>query len=161
MSQMSQMGPMGQTGPMGRMGETGPMGRMGEMGPMTEQKARRALTALDVVSLAVGTIGALNWGLSGAANFNLVRRIFGRGSILERAVYILVGLAGLNLASLTVRYLTSGRLTPMGPAPRRMMAEMQHTGMVQPSTGTMQPTPTPQPGMGQRPGMGTQPGMMR
>ena len=64
---------------------------------------RRRITVLDLVALSVATIGAINWGLSGAANFNLVRRIFGRGSFLERAVYVVVGLAGLNLALLTAR----------------------------------------------------------
>lgn len=144
MSQMSQMRPTGQTGPMGQTGQMG----------MTERKARRTLTALDIATLVLGTVGALNWGLSGAANYNVVRRIFGRGSLLERAVYILVGLAGLNLAWLTARFLTSGRPTPVGPMEERMMSEMQQRGMMQPSTGT-------QPGMPQRPGMGTQPGMMR
>jgi len=40
-------------------------------------------------------IGALNWGLVGLANFNLVAAIFGRFEWLMRATYVLVGLAGL------------------------------------------------------------------
>ncbi len=40
-------------------------------------------------------IGGLNWGLVGAANFNLVDAIFGLGSILSKIVYILVGLAAV------------------------------------------------------------------
>lgn len=43
---------------------------------------------------ALVVIGALNWGLIGAFNFNLVTFLFGTGS-LARAVYILVGLAAL------------------------------------------------------------------
>jgi len=73
---------------------------------------RRTLTALDIAALTLATIGAINWGLSGAANLNLVRRIFGRGSILERAVYVVVGLAGLDLAWLTARFITGGYQTP-------------------------------------------------
>jgi len=112
-----------------------------------ERTPRQAMTALDIASLVIGTVGALNWGLSGAANYNLVRRLFGRGSILERAVYIVVGLAGLNLAWLTARYLISGGQTPLGPVSGRIAAEMQHPAVTQP--------PTTQPGAG------TQPGMMR
>jgi len=40
-------------------------------------------------------IGALNWGLVGIFEWNLVSAIFGTIMWLERAIYILVGLAGL------------------------------------------------------------------
>lgn len=40
-------------------------------------------------------IGALNWGLVGVFQFNLVSYLFGSVSWLERLVYILVGLAAL------------------------------------------------------------------
>lgn len=47
-------------------------------------------------------IGALNWGLIGIgyflnSNLNLVNLIFGRVAILEAAVYIVVGVAGVLL----------------------------------------------------------------
>ncbi len=42
-------------------------------------------------------IGGLNWGLVGAANFNLVARIFGSVNWLERLIYVLVGLAALAM----------------------------------------------------------------
>ena len=42
-------------------------------------------------------IGAVNWGLVGAFDFNLVDTIFGIGSMLSRIVYVVVGLAGLML----------------------------------------------------------------
>lgn len=45
--------------------------------------------------LALTIIGALNWGLIGALDFNLVSAIFGSGTLLERTIYILVGLAGI------------------------------------------------------------------
>jgi len=87
-------------------------------------RTRRTLTALDIVALTLATVGAINWGLSGAANVNLVRRLFGRGSILERAVYILVGMAGLDLAWLTARFIIGGYQTPPPqPTPTSQMME--------------------------------------
>ncbi len=46
---------------------------------------------------ALAIIGALNWGLVGVANINLVERIFGSTSTITRAIYVLVGLSGLVL----------------------------------------------------------------
>ena len=46
---------------------------------------------------AIAIIGALNWGLVGVANVNLVESIFGADSALSRIVYGLVGLSGLAL----------------------------------------------------------------
>lgn len=43
---------------------------------------------------ALVIIGALNWGLVGAFNFNLVSMLLGMG-LLARIVYILVGVAGV------------------------------------------------------------------
>lgn len=51
--------------------------------------------------LVIALIGALNWGLIGFFNFNLVAAIFGEGSTASRIVYALVGLAGLGAAFLT------------------------------------------------------------
>ena len=42
-------------------------------------------------------IGALNWGLVGLLNFDLVAAIFGKKSSLSRLVYTLVGLAGVYM----------------------------------------------------------------
>lgn len=39
-------------------------------------------------------VGALNWGLIGALDFNLVNFVFG-GTIAERLTYILVGISSL------------------------------------------------------------------
>jgi uncharacterized membrane protein YuzA (DUF378 family) len=51
----------------------------------------------------VAIIGAVNWGLIGFFNWNLVDAIFGGGareqtSALSRLIYALVGLGGLALA---------------------------------------------------------------
>ena len=50
---------------------------------------------LQKVALVLTIIGAIVWGLIGLFDFNLVATIFGDGSLLERIVYILVGVAGL------------------------------------------------------------------
>jgi uncharacterized membrane protein YuzA (DUF378 family) len=50
---------------------------------------------LNIVTLALVIVGALNWGLVGLANVDLVAAIFGEGAILSRLVYVLVALSGL------------------------------------------------------------------
>jgi uncharacterized membrane protein YuzA (DUF378 family) len=47
-----------------------------------------------IVGLVV-VIGAINWGLVGAFNYNLVSSLLGFGSAGEKAVYIVVGVAGV------------------------------------------------------------------
>lgn len=54
---------------------------------------------LQYFSLTVTIIGAVNWGLIGFFNFNLVAMIFGSMSWLSRIIYGLVGLCGLYLIS--------------------------------------------------------------
>ena len=50
---------------------------------------------VDKIALALIIIGAINWGLIGLFNFNLVEMIFGTGSLLSQIIYILVGITGL------------------------------------------------------------------
>lgn len=50
------------------------------------------------VALALVVIGALNWGLVGILEWDLVAAIFGEASTLSRVVYTLVGLAGVYVA---------------------------------------------------------------
>lgn len=45
--------------------------------------------------LALSIIGAINWGLVGLLNFNLVEYLLGDGSLITRVVYVLVMIAGL------------------------------------------------------------------
>ncbi len=52
---------------------------------------------IDLIALVLVIIGALNWGLVGLFNFDLVAALFGPLSILSRIIYVLVGLAGLWL----------------------------------------------------------------
>jgi uncharacterized membrane protein YuzA (DUF378 family) len=51
---------------------------------------------MDTLALILVIIGAINWGLIGLLNFDLVAAIFGgQTAILSRIVYSLEGLAGL------------------------------------------------------------------
>lgn len=54
--------------------------------------------AFDCIILTIVIIGAINWGLIGFFNFNLVGMIFG-DSWFSRIIYALVGLGGLYLIS--------------------------------------------------------------
>ena len=47
------------------------------------------------VCLTFAIIGAINWGLIGFFNFNLVALIFGDMTMLSRIIYALVGISGL------------------------------------------------------------------
>ena len=53
------------------------------------------METLQKIALVFTIIGALNWGLIGLFDINLVEILFGQGSILSRIVYIIVGLTGL------------------------------------------------------------------
>ena len=56
------------------------------------------MRSLDVTAAILLVIGGLNWGLVGAANFDLVATLFGEMSPLSRVVYVLVGVAALYQA---------------------------------------------------------------
>jgi uncharacterized membrane protein YuzA (DUF378 family) len=53
------------------------------------------MKALNLVTLILVIVGGLNWGLVGVADFDLVAALFGDGSVLARAVYVLVGLSAV------------------------------------------------------------------
>lgn len=54
------------------------------------------MSTIDWVAWVLVVVGAINWGLLGAANLNLVETVVGSGS-LSQVVYILVGLGGLYM----------------------------------------------------------------
>ena len=54
---------------------------------------------LRCLCLTLTIIGAINWGLIGFFNFNLVALIFGSMSWISRIIYALVGLSGLYFLS--------------------------------------------------------------
>jgi hypothetical protein len=47
------------------------------------------------VACGLVVIGALNWGLVGAFNLDLVEKLLGDMTVASRVVYVLVGLAGI------------------------------------------------------------------
>ena len=52
---------------------------------------------IKVVSKLLVIIGALNWGLVGLLNLDLVALLFGKKSLTSKLVYIFVGLSGFYL----------------------------------------------------------------
>jgi len=54
---------------------------------------------LHMLAILLVIVGALNWGLVGLLNFNLVTMILGSWPMLEKVVYILVGLSGVFVAA--------------------------------------------------------------
>ena len=57
------------------------------------------MKALDYTVLTVILIGAINWGLIGFFDFDLVSTIFGQMTMLTRIIYGLVGIGGLYAIS--------------------------------------------------------------
>ena len=53
------------------------------------------MKVVDKIALVLFIIGAINWGLVGIFNFNLVDAIFGTMSVISRIIYALVGISGL------------------------------------------------------------------
>ena len=52
-----------------------------------------------MVTFGLVVVGAVNWGLIGLLNLNVVGMLFGMWPMLERVVYIAVGLSGVYLAA--------------------------------------------------------------
>lgn len=53
------------------------------------------MNALLKTCLVIVIIGAINWGLVGIFNFNLVEFLFNEGSLITRIIYAIVFAAGL------------------------------------------------------------------
>jgi uncharacterized membrane protein YuzA (DUF378 family) len=54
-----------------------------------------AKNALDWIALILVIIGAINWGLVGLGDWNIIDLIFGSIPVLVKLIYVIVGLAGL------------------------------------------------------------------
>jgi hypothetical protein len=50
------------------------------------------------VAMMIVLIGGINWGLIGAFHVNLVDRVFGKGAVAAKVVYVIVGLCALAIA---------------------------------------------------------------
>lgn len=57
------------------------------------------MKGLDYTLLTLVIVGAVNWGLIGFFQFDLVAFIFGNMSWLSRIIYAVVGLSGLYMLS--------------------------------------------------------------
>lgn len=53
------------------------------------------MKTLDIIALILVIIGAVNWGLVGFFQYDLVSAIFGYMSTFTRVIFALVGIAGL------------------------------------------------------------------
>jgi uncharacterized membrane protein YuzA (DUF378 family) len=69
-------------------------------------EGKKAMKTLMTIATILVIIGALNWGLIGLFNFDLVRAIFGGmdtavtpATTAARVIYTLVGLSGLVMLS--------------------------------------------------------------
>lgn len=54
------------------------------------------------LTYCVVLIGALNWGLVGAFNFNLVSFLFGQ-TVFSRIIYLIVGLCAIGYLILSIK----------------------------------------------------------
>lgn len=53
------------------------------------------MATLQKVALVLTIIGAINWGLVGLFDFNLVAALFGDENVISRIIYVLIGIAGI------------------------------------------------------------------
>lgn len=53
------------------------------------------METIQKIALVVTIIGAVNWGLVGLFDIDLVAMLFGASSFLARTIYTLVGITGL------------------------------------------------------------------
>ena len=61
------------------------------------------MKAVDIIALILIIIGAINWGLIGFFQFDLVAAIFGDMSTFSRIIYAIIGIAGLSSISFFAR----------------------------------------------------------
>ena len=75
-------------------------------GASTDRNAATGFTPhpLDWIAPVLMIVGALNWGLVGAFNFDLVAALFGHMTMASRIAYILVGLAAMYSLRFLARF---------------------------------------------------------
>ena len=65
------------------------------------------MKTFDYIVLSLVIVGAINWGLIGFLNFDLIRVIFGNMSMISRIIYAIIGISGLYAISYFGRIATS------------------------------------------------------
>ena len=53
------------------------------------------MKTLQRIALVLTIIGAVNWGLIGFFDFNLVTALFGANNVVSRIIYSLIAIAGI------------------------------------------------------------------
>ena len=62
------------------------------------------LTTIDIIAVVLVIIGGLNWGLIGLVQVDVVASVLGgTASVLSRIAYVLVGLAAIYFAVVSVK----------------------------------------------------------
>ncbi len=59
------------------------------------ERIEEMMKSVDVITLFLVVVGALNWGLLGIFSFDLFATVFGPMTVLTRIVYTLIGVAGI------------------------------------------------------------------
>ena len=67
------------------------------------------LNVLQGICYVLIVIGAINWGLIGCFNYNLVESLFGPDAIAARIIYNTIGIAAIISVILTIRYTIENR----------------------------------------------------
>lgn len=76
--------------------------------------------SLWLVAFVLVVVGAVNWGLVGLAQLDLVATLFGgSASVPSRVVYSLVGIAGLLLVAFQAMSMSTAPATPRSTAVSR------------------------------------------
>ena len=63
------------------------------------------MKTLNIIALILVIVGALNWGLVGLLNVDLVAGLLGAMTIASRVVYTLVGISGIYIAVISPKLL--------------------------------------------------------
>ena len=61
------------------------------------------LSPIDWIAVILVIVGAINWGLVGAFDYNLVTALAGVGTTIAKAVFTVVGVAGLWMIYMVFR----------------------------------------------------------
>lgn len=70
----------------------------------------RTMNTFDWIAWALVIVGAINWGLIGLAQFDLVAFLFGDLTVVTRTVYSIVGICAIYLLVTTLKARTSNTL---------------------------------------------------
>lgn len=69
------------------------------------------ISILGAICYILLLIGGINWGLVGAFGFDLVAWLFGEGTFLTNAIYLIVGIAAIvSLVLVIIHYVKKSRM---------------------------------------------------